>query len=226
MLETIIASLLLIVVGVLLLFVGYMFFRMLLPIVGLLAGFVMGAGAVSLLLGDGFLATLTGIVVGFIFALVIAVLSYPIYSLGVVILGASIGALLTGTLLVALGMSTGSALFVIIVLLAAAVFGVFTFALRAQKFLVIVLTAVSGTSFLILAVLLLFGRIALVDVGVNDPVQQLLADSVFWFIVWLMLSAFGIAVQTSATKMVELDVQDYALSEMSDLDAMASMNKK
>ena len=72
-------------IGLAFAFWGFRVFLILLPIWGFFAGFIFGANGVDYLLGDGFLATTTGWVVGFLLGLLFAVLSY-LYSWVAVIL--------------------------------------------------------------------------------------------------------------------------------------------
>ncbi len=214
MLETIFASLFLLIVGVLVLFLGYMFFRILLPIWGFIVGFIMAAEATALFLGTGFLGTLTGWVMGFLFGVLLAALSWAIYSIGIGLLGASVGAWLTAVLLYSLGLNTEGFMFTLFVLVMAVIFGVGTVMLKAQKYLIIMLTSFGGASALILSVLILFGQITVTGVQLGDPLRQALEDSLFWLTVWIMLTSLGVFVQAASTKAVELDTENYALPGM------------
>lgn len=64
------------ILGALFLLWGYRIFLVLLPIWGFFGGFWFGAAGVSLFLGQGFLATATGWLVGFILGLIGALVSY------------------------------------------------------------------------------------------------------------------------------------------------------
>ena len=66
MLATITLALFAVLLGVAFCFAGYRFFLVMLPIWGFFAGFWLGAQTTVLLFGDGFLATTTGWVVGFV----------------------------------------------------------------------------------------------------------------------------------------------------------------
>ena len=78
-LQVLCVSILAILLGLAALFAGYRLFLLLLPIWGFFAGFFIGATAITLLLGDSFLVTVTGWVVGFILGLIFAILSYLFY---------------------------------------------------------------------------------------------------------------------------------------------------
>ena len=85
-LELLCVSMVAILFGALLAFGGYRFFLFLLPLWGFFFGFGLGAQTVQALLGEGFFGTVTGWVVGFVLALIFAVLSYLFYYFGVAIL--------------------------------------------------------------------------------------------------------------------------------------------
>ena len=72
---TVLAVLFAAILGLVFLLWGYLVFLVMLPIWGFFAGFWLGAAGLSLFLGQGFLATVTGGIVGFILGLIGAVLS-------------------------------------------------------------------------------------------------------------------------------------------------------
>ena len=77
--STVLAVLFAAIIGIGFLLWGYRIFLVMLPIWGFFAGFWLGAGGISLFLGQGFLATVTGWVVGFALGVIGAVLSYLFY---------------------------------------------------------------------------------------------------------------------------------------------------
>ena len=90
-----IIGLLAIAIGLALLFAGYRLLWVLLPIWGFFAGLWLGITGLQAIFGTGFLAGVSGLVVGFVLGIVFAVLSYLFYIVGVAILGATIGYSLT-----------------------------------------------------------------------------------------------------------------------------------
>src|SRR4051812_40494059 len=87
-----------ILLGLSLTFMGYQFFRILIPVWGFFAGFTWGAQALAIGLGTGFLATVMGWTVGLFVGLVIAFLAYFFYQAAVGILAGFIGYWLIGGL--------------------------------------------------------------------------------------------------------------------------------
>ncbi|UCE00696.1 MAG: DUF4203 domain-containing protein [Chloroflexota bacterium] len=185
------------IIGVLALLAGYRLFLFLLPIWGFFGGFAMGAHATALLLGQGFLATVTGWIVGFVAGLVFAVLSYLIYIVGVALLSAAFGYFL-GAGIMLLFLDPG--LIVTLVGLAGAVMMAFiVIALNIQKPVLEFITSFGGATAVMTGVLLLFGRIQFESLGEN-PVQLVLQDSIFWLIVWLVLGFAGFAIQIASNR--------------------------
>src|SRR5512137_289667 len=91
--------------GLVLCFAGYRFFLILLPIWGFFFGFGFGIQTMQALLGDGSVATITSWVVGFIVALVFAVLAYLFYIAAVALIAGSLGYSAAVGLLMAIGMN-------------------------------------------------------------------------------------------------------------------------
>lgn len=90
-LEGIVLGLLALAVGLAFTFMGLRLFMILLPIWGLVAGFLVGANAITYLLGDTLLATALGWLVGLALGLLFALFSRLYYWAAVVVLGGSLG---------------------------------------------------------------------------------------------------------------------------------------
>jgi hypothetical protein len=190
-------------------FWGYRLFLVFLPVLGFFAGFWIGAQTFTLIFGEGFLATGTSWIVGFVVGLVVALLSYLFYLVGVAILAGTIGAALAGGLLSALGLESG--LLVFIVSLAAAIL-VAVLALRynLQKYVIILLTAVVGANAIILSVLLVLGRVSLDSLQrAGTAITPVLQDSWFWLVAWVIIAAAGIFFQLRHNRTYEFWKEDY-----------------
>ncbi len=142
--EGILLGLLAIAIGLAFCFYGFKVFLVLLPIWGFFAGFLLGAGGITALFGDAFLATATGWVVGFLLGLLFAVLSYLYYWIAVILLGGALGYQLTIGLLQWIGFTGDGWLAIILGLVVGAIFAVGFFVLHMPAILVIVSTAISG----------------------------------------------------------------------------------
>jgi hypothetical protein len=190
-----VAALVALGIGIAFCFYGYRVFLVMLPIWGFFAGLWLGAEGVALILGEGFLATTTGWVAGFILGLVMAVLSYVVYYIGVGLLAFVAGVGLAVGLLSAIGIDSNLVLGIAGLISGAALI-LLTLMFNLQKYVVIAITAIGGANALVLAPLLLFDRVSLDDVqNVGNTIKPVLADSWFWLIVWLVLAGAGVVVQ-------------------------------
>jgi hypothetical protein len=148
-------------IGLAFAFWGFRVFLVLLPIWGFFAGFLLGAGGVDYLLGDGFLVTTLGWVVGFLLGLLFAVLSYLYYWVAVILLGGALGYQLTLGLLHWIGFEADGIIAFILAIAGGALFAVGFFLLRMPAVLVIVATSISGAGATIAGVAIGLGLIDL-----------------------------------------------------------------
>jgi hypothetical protein len=189
--------------GAVLAFAGYRFFLVLLPIVGFLFGFTVGAQLIQALFGGGILATLAGWLAGFVVALVFAVSSYIFYLAAVAIVGGALGYALATGLLMALGLDFGLLVWTVGVV-ALLMFGAGAVLLNVQKYVVIVATALLGAGVVVGTFLFLFGGLPPAELTQN-PVRHVLQTSPFWLLVYLALAALGAAAQLVTTRRWEID---------------------
>lgn len=145
-------------IGLAFAFYGLRLFLILLPIWGFVMGFLFGAGLVTALFGQGFLATTTSWVVGFIVALIFAALSYLYYWFAVVLLGAAAGYALGTGIMTWLGVGDGFLAFLVGFVVAVGVALAFI-VLRVPKFLVVGFTAFGGAFATLAGLAILLGRV-------------------------------------------------------------------
>ena len=151
MLATITLALFAVFLGAAILLAGYRFFLVMLPIWGFFGGLWLGAYVVTLIFGTGFLATTTGLVVGFVVGIVGAVLSYLFYMVGVLIIAGAFGGSLASGIMGALGFDPGL-IMAIVSIVAALIAAGLTLLLNLQKLVLIVLTAMAGAVLVVLAI--------------------------------------------------------------------------
>jgi hypothetical protein len=195
--QIICVSILALIIGALALLAGYRLFLLLLPIWGFFAGFALGAQATVMLFGGGFLATVTGWIIGFVVGIIFALLSYLIYIVGVALLSAAFGYFLgAGLMLLFLDPS----LIVTLVGLAGAVVMAFlVLAFNIQKPVLEFITSFGGATAVLTGILLLLGRIPFESLG-DNPVRLVREDSIFWMIAWLVLGFVGFAIQIASNR--------------------------
>jgi hypothetical protein len=187
-------------IGTVICFGGYRFFLFLLPIWGFFFGLGLGANSVQLILGEAFLGTVTGWVVGFFVGLIFAVLSYLFYAFAVAILagslGYSIGVGIMGWIFN--NPDTGFIAWLVGVVLAVVLILV-TFRFNLAKYVIIVATSLGGAAAVIATLALGVEGLALLDLARN-PIQTLLDSSFWWALFFLVLAAFGIVTQIQVNR--------------------------
>ena len=180
-------------VGLAVCFAGLRLWFALLPIWGFVAGFFIGATAVTAVFGDGFLSTVTGWVVGAIVGVVFALLSYMIWYFGAILAAASVGALIGSGLMRAFNVENEW----VIAIVAAGVGVLFALAallMALPVYVVIVNTAVAGAIAITAGVMLLFNRIDLDELD-NGAAWALINESWFWLLIWAALAVAGVMAQ-------------------------------
>jgi hypothetical protein len=203
--EGIVVGLLGIVLGAAFCFSGFRYFLLLLPLWGLFVGFMTGASAVSLLLGEGFLAGILGIVVGVVLAIVFALLSWFYWWGAVVVIAGTLGYALTHGVLVAIGFNDSGFLTAIIAVVAGVVIALGALAINAPKYLAIVLTAFAGAAWLTAGIALIPGIIK-TDSLQYGPIAAVYAQGILWIVIWGVVGAAGIIAQLQMTKSWEKDI--------------------
>lgn len=180
-------------------FAGYRWFLLLLPIWGLFVGFMAGAGATSVLLGEGFLASVIGIGVGVVVAIVFALLSWFYWWGAVLVVAGSFGYVLTHWILVAIGFNPEGWLAVVIAIVAGVALALVAFLANAPKYVAILLTAFSGAAWLAAGIALLLGIIQPEEVQ-NGSLVAIYTEGWVWIAIWGVVAAAGIIAQLQMTR--------------------------
>jgi hypothetical protein len=190
--------------GMILCFAGYRLFLVLLPIWGFFFGFFLGAQAIMALSpNDAFLATVTSWVVGFIVAVVFAVLAYLFYIFAVGLISFSLGYSATIAVLTALGLPLlGGFVAWIVAVVVGVVLALVVLRFNVQKIVIELATAFMGAGAIIGVFVLLFGGPAAQIM--ENPVKFVLANSPFWLIVALVLGIVGFVLQYMHNRAWEL----------------------
>lgn len=209
MLEVILVALFSAALGAALLVLGYRLFMVLLPVFGFFAGLWLGAHAVTMIFGTGFLSTVTSWIVGFGLGLLFAILSYLFYFVAVVLISAVIGYGLGSGVMVAIGFNPGLISVVVGVVCAIAVVAV-VLLLNLQKYVIIGLTVIAGANAVILAVLLIFGQVPLSSLTTaGETISPVVRASVFWTVVWAVMAGLGVWAQLQTSREYEFAPADY-----------------
>jgi hypothetical protein len=172
-------------------FRGYLAMRIVIPVWGAFAGFMLGAGIVA---GDaGFLANLTGWLVGAALAVVFGAIAYLYYEVSVIIGMMAIGFVLGTGLMVALGVSW-SWLIVLSGVVLAVVLSFVAIAADLPMTLLTVLTALAGASTMVGGLMLMFGTVDLDDFDLGTTTENI-GDGWWWFVLYGGLVVAGMIAQ-------------------------------
>lgn len=204
-LEALVVAALLLIIGTAFCFGGYKWFMILLPLWAFLVGSIIGIAAVSGVYGQSILSLFVIVVAGLITGLSLAVLAYMFFNLAIILLGASLGYTLGSGLACYMGFKLGFILVMAGIIVAATV-GFLAFRLNLPKYIIIALTALTGSEILLSGALLLVGFISLKDLELG-LLGSILSYSTVWSIIWLVLAMVGAAVQLHREKLYELDIQ-------------------
>ena len=187
--------------GLLLAFFGYRLFLVLLPIWGFFFGLWLGADTMQVLFGEGFLATVTSWVLGFVVGALFAVLSYLFYFVAVAVIAGSLGYFAAVGVMLAIGMDPGFLVW-LIGLIVGVVFIFVTFQFNLQKWVIILATAFMGAGVTFATFILLFNPLAKF---LENPVKVALDQSAFLLVLFALMVAAGIVVQYLQNKTYTLE---------------------
>ncbi|HVZ66835.1 MAG TPA: DUF4203 domain-containing protein [Patescibacteria group bacterium] len=181
-----------VIIGLMFVFFGYPFFRILLPIWAFFAGLVFGLRGLEDLLGAGVISITFGLVIGLVFGAILATIAYYIYNLAIYLFGISAGYVLGSGFMLAIG--AGSFISTMVGLGVAVLFLVVFAATQMPRFFIILITAAAGAMGVIMGLLVLFGRVPEVFASLQLT-SYIVANSWFWLIIWIVLAALGVAFQ-------------------------------
>ena len=190
--ESLVAGILMLVIGAAVAGYGVKLFYLLLPVFGFLVGFVLGAQLVTAILGDAFLATVAGWGVGVVLGIVLAVVAGVWYWAAIVILAGGAGWMLGTGLLASIGITDGLLPLVAGAVLAAGV-AIVTIAVDGPTLLVAVLTSLAGSAYAVAGVMLVLRQATLAELE-HGAVQAIAGDTVA-LIAWLVVAVAALAFQ-------------------------------
>jgi hypothetical protein len=191
--ETILIGLLAIVVGLALCFYGYAALRLVIAIWGAFAGFLLGAGIVASLTGDGFLATGLAWMVGLAAALLFGLIAYLYYAVSVVIGMGAMGFALGTTVMAALGVSWNW-LVVLVGVVVGVLLAFLAIAGDLPMLILAILGAFAGASVTVTGALLLFGVLERDDLATAETTASV-GLGWWWTAAYLVLAIVGLVVQ-------------------------------
>jgi hypothetical protein len=195
------AALIALTYGMFLSFMGYRLFILLLPIWGFFFGFAFGAQTLQALFGEGFLATVTSWIVGFVVAAIFAILSYLFYAVAVALIAGSLGYALGAGIMSAIGLDL-TVITWLVGMAGAVIMIVVAFVFNLQKWVIIVATSVMGAVTIAGTFGLLFSPSARM---IEQPVQAVVKASPLLVVVALLVAVAGIVVQARVNRFYEIE---------------------
>lgn len=195
-----------IVVGLAALLAGYRLFRELLPIFGLAVGFVVGAGFIASLFGEGFLQGVLGIVIGLVVGLLFAAIAYTWWWFGVIIAIGGFGFALGYGVLPSIGID-GEVLSIIIGLAIGMVIVSAAIVLHLPRAIIIAETSLWGAAAATAGLLVIINVVDPNQLG-TGAVEATIGASGIWVAAWIGLALVGMAAQSISTRDYELLLPD------------------
>ncbi len=190
--------------GTVLVFGGYRLFLVLIPIWGFFFGLGLGAQTVQAIFGDAFLATVTSWVVGFIVAVIFALLSYLFYIIAVALISGAFGYGLAVALLTAIGMQFGFFVWLVGIVVGI-IAAVIVLRFNIQKYAIIIITAVGGAGAIIFTLLAATGSGVNIADLIGNPVMRAIDNSPLWLLFFLIVAVAGIVFQIKANQNWEIE---------------------
>ena len=204
----IILGIFLLILGISVAFIGIQLFFFMLPIIGLVAGFYVGAELVAAVAGDGFLATAAGWIVGIVVGLLFAAIARYWWYAGVIISSGVVGAVLLSGIAYAFGADSGFALF-IFGLVGSVLFVFVTLTLNLPVYMVIWNTALSGAAIAVSGAMLVFNQIEREDLEYGAAVAAI-EESWVWVLIMIAVAVVGVVRQLRLKEEIRLPAYRWA----------------
>ena len=184
-----------IIAGAAFCFAGYQWFRLIIPVWGFFAGFSAGTGLISAITGDAVLATPLGWILGLVLAVVFATFAYLYYSVAIVMAMSSIGFMLGGALMTALGV-TWNWVIAIVGILVGVAFAFTGIVSNLPRVVLVVVSAIGGAT-AIVGGLMLFGSTLDTEDFSRAVITETINDSWGWWLLYAVLTIAGIMTQSA-----------------------------
>ena len=204
--QDVVVGLLAIAVGALFAFRGYFAMRVIIPIWGAFAGFMLGAGLVSSASNDGFLRSVLGWVIGIVLAALFALAAYLYYEISVAIAMAAIGFALGTSVMAALGV-TWSWLVILVGVAAGLLLAAVAILGDLPTVILVVLTAMAGASTIVAGLMLLVGAVDTGDFE-NVSATKTLDDDWWWYAIYVVLAIAGVVIQIQRTSQLRASLRE------------------
>jgi hypothetical protein len=192
--KDVIVGIVIILIGALFCFRGWLAMRIVIPIWGAFAGFILGAGLIQGWTGDGFLSTSFSWIVGIIFAIVFFFLAYLYFEVSVVLAMGLVGFAVAVAALSAIGV-TWNWVLAIVGVVVGLVLAVVAIATDLPMGVLTVVSALGGASAITAGVMLIVGTVNLEDFDNGVTTKDLISENPWWYVLYFGLAIAGIVAQ-------------------------------
>jgi hypothetical protein len=182
-----------VLVGLAITFMGIQIFFAILPVLGFLFGFFVGAAAIEAIWDDGFLSTVTGWIVGIVAGLVFGFIAWYWWYAGVLLSAGVLGGLIGTGLADVFGVDNDFVLFLFAFVGFIAAMAI-AFVLNLPIYLVILDTGVAGATVVVTGALLIFNQIDRGELGDGTAIA-IINESWWWLLVAFVVAVVGMAFQ-------------------------------
>ena len=192
------AALLLTAVGLLSSLLGLKLFRIILPIIGLVSGFMVGFGGFQGVFGTGVISSTMAVLVAVVTGLIFALLAFALFDLAVKILGIVLGASFLAFLGVAVGLDKNGFIVFCLALAGGIIAALLINARQLSMQLVVAITSLAGVAYILTGIMLVVGKVSLDDLsnsGIIPTLLRVVDQSFLWLFVWLGGSILAMQVQ-------------------------------
>ncbi len=205
--KDVIVGIVIILIGALFCFRGWLAMRIVIPIWGAFAGFLLGAGLVQGWTGDGFLSTSFSWIIGLVFAIVFFFLAYLYFEVSIIVAMAFIGFALGVAVMSAFGVTWNWVLVIVGLVVGIALAGL-AIATDLPMGVLTVVSAFGGASAITAGVMLILGTVNLDDFDDGVTTKDLISDNPWWYVLYLGLAIVGVAVQIAFAAKVDQTLRD------------------
>lgn len=199
-------------VGLLSSLLGFKLFKVLLPVVGLVAGAMVGFSGFQGIFGTGAVSTTVAVFVAITVGLLMAMLSFVYFRIAVIVLTAFIGASALSYLGIAVGLDKDG-LVVFLLALSGFIIGFMAASSRNMSAaLVMIVTSMAGVLFILAGVFLIAGNVSVEQLNTNGVIRTILDvvdQSFLWLFVWLAgsLIAYHMQIRTAQADYIDSTYQ-------------------
>ena len=192
------AAILLTIVGLLTSVLGLKLFRLILPLVGLVSGFMVGFGGFQGVFGKGVISSTVAILVAVMIGLIFAILAFALFDVAVKVLAIVVGASAFAYLGIVIGLDRNGFL-VFMLALAGGILAAIAINAQVMSYrLVVAVTSLAGVAYILFGFMLVVGKVSLADLndaGVIPTILRVVDQSFLWLFVWLGGSIVAMQVQ-------------------------------